>query len=641
MSHALATAADADPVAWVRDLRVHFTNGRRHVAALRGVSLELRRGEVVGLVGESGSGKSVLGLSLLGLLPESAAVAGDVVVDGVDMRRDTTHRREARRKSIAAVFQDPMTSLDATMRIGRQVRAAVDTDDAVSQALQAVAIHDVEHRALAFPHQLSGGLRQRVVIAMAASRSPKVLVADEPTTALDVTVQAQILLLLDSLRRDHGCGLLLITHDLGVAAEIADRLVVMYRGTIVEQGPTADVLARPAHPYTQHLVANRLLIGRALAPQVTSDDPSPGTAVDEIDGSCVFIGRCAHRVDACAVAPAPTIDGQRLVACHRHPIGHRQPPVVDEGSPVRVRSGSSRVAATLDDIRVTFASGRGRRRRTIDAIRGVSLELRRGECLALVGESGSGKTTALRAVAGLLPAGVMAGRITVPEGRPQVVFQDAGSSLTPWMTVGQLLHDRLVGAGVHRDRHDALIAAALKETGLPDNVLSARPRELSGGQRQRAALARAVIVPPPLLLCDEPTSALDASLVTNVLALLDRIRCDLDIATMIVTHDLGVASALADEVAVMYLGRIVERGRTEDVLGAPQHPYTQSLLASLPGTGLPLRPPSGEPPSAVSDIVGCAYRNRCPHAIAACASRVAHLVDLDGHLADCELVGAG
>ncbi|WP_327140589.1 ABC transporter ATP-binding protein [Nocardia sp. NBC_01327] len=657
MGTALMDTALSD-VAAVEDLRVTFRRSGRDLHALRGVSLTVRRGEILGLVGESGSGKSVLGFSLLGLLPAGARTDGAVTVAGTDMIGGNAKTlARVRRLDLGAVFQDPMTSLNPTMRIGKQVIEAAGTAEEAQRLLAAVGIPEPARRMRSYPHELSGGLRQRVMIAMAIAGNPELIIADEPTTALDVTVQAQVLALLKTIRDELGCGILMITHDLGVAAQISDRLAVLYAGRIAEIGPTAEVLATPAHPYTRGLLRSRLTLQTRpdqRLPSLPGEVPSPANPLS----GCAFAPRCAHTTPDCATAPPDpvAIAPDRVSACILPPISTADPvPVsVDTQGPSLIQEAIDRAPAqnqdagmtgqanvlpgnagdtaetpigtaaetdavvTLRGITKTFAVGGIRQRAVLHALRRVSLTVGRGESVALVGESGCGKSTLLRVIAGLEQPTAGALALTGAQ-RPQMVFQDAGASLTPWMSVGELISERLLRSGLSRSERAAEVEEALRRVGLMPEIAKARAGQLSGGQRQRVSLARATVVPPSLLLCDEPTSALDVSLAAAVINLIGDLRRSLNMSVVFVTHDLAVARVVADRIAVMYLGRIVEIGTAEQVLGNPVHPYTRALIASIPDPAHEPAAPVGEPASPLAPPSGCSFHPRCPLAIPACA----------------------
>ena len=626
MTTTLGSTTTTTAVARTSDLGVTFRRGGRDIHALRGVSLDIRPAEILGLVGESGSGKSVLGLALLGLLPGHPRVSGTVTVREADMvGGSSSSHRSVRRLDLGAVFQDPMTSLNPTMRVGRQVIEAAGSAAEAERLLTAVGVPDPRRRMGSYPHELSGGLRQRVMIAIAVSGNPSLVVADEPTTALDVTVQAQVLALLRSLRDEIGCSVLLITHDLGVAAQIADRVAVMYAGRLAEVGPTAELLGHASHPYTLGLMRSRLSLSvdksrplLALAGEVPNPaDPLPG---------CAFAPRCAVAEPACTTT-TPVRDevaADHTRACLRDPSEVRAalgtaPAARTDAHAGRAQSEGAVVPLVrVHEVTRTFVTGGWRRRGGLQALRKVSLDIAPGEAVALVGESGSGKSTLLRVIAGLETCDGGELELNSPT-RPQMVFQDAGASLTPWMSVGELVGERLLGQGLSRAEREGKVRAALAQVGLPQEAARARASQLSGGQRQRVALARATVIPPSLLLCDEPTSALDVSLAAAVINLIGDLRRRLDMSVLFVTHDLSVARVVADRIAVMYLGRIVEIGDADDVTANPSHPYTRSLVASIPDVGK--NPPAlkGEPASPLHPPQGCAFHPRCPVAVDACS----------------------
>ena len=621
----------ADPVATVGNLRVTFRRNGHDVHALRGVSLSIAPGEILGLVGESGSGKSVLGFTMLGLLPSQAKIDGTVLVAGSDMvRGDVKAIRKVRALDLGAVFQDPMTSLNPTMRIGNQVAEAAGGDAEALRLLTAVGIPDVKRRMRAYPHELSGGLRQRVMIAIAIAGDPELIIADEPTTALDVTVQAQVLRLLKRLRDKIGCSIVLITHDLGVAAQISDRIAVLYAGRIAEIGPTAPVLRTPAHPYTHGLMRSRLTLETARDRRLAALSGSVPSAVSPLPG-CAFVPRCALATDDCEKSPPEpaAVAAERVSACIMpvdtvaRRLGTKSTNTAEPFAESPAGHAESAPSVVLRDVTKTFSVAKRFFSRSADnhgrlqALRGVSVTVGHGESVALVGESGSGKSTLLRVIAGLEKP--TSGSVQLGAGqRPQMVFQDAGASLTPWLSVGELIAERLRSRGLSRaGRHDAVVEV-LERVGLSPDVAKSRAGQLSGGQRQRVSLARATVVPPSVLLCDEPTSALDVSLSASVLNLIGDLRRSLDMSVVFVTHDLSVARVVADRIAVMYLGRIVEIGPAEEVIGAPAHPYTKALVDSIPDLGRESRVLAGEPASPLSPPTGCTFHPRCPIAIDTC-----------------------
>ena len=645
-------------VAQVEDLHVSFETARGTVQALRGVSLSIQEGEVIGIVGESGSGKSVLASSLLGLVSrqKGAIVSGAVRIAGVDMLDPRSREvRGVLRKRLGAVFQDPLSSLDPTMRIKRQLTERGISEARAVENLRDAGVPEPERRAQQFPHELSGGLRQRVAIAQAlgtppldADRSavhlvdkggvPQLILADEPTTALDVSVQAQVVLLFDKLRREHGCAVVFVTHDLGVAASICDRILVLYAGRVCEVGPAADVLERPTHHYTRALLASRISVDTdrsSVIKPIVGSPPNPLM----LPSGCAFAPRCPRAAADCEAAlpeltPRAPRSGAGSVAC-LHPAQPDEPIAGAEGnnngSPTRRRAApvaaparaAEQPALELRNISKTFhIKGRklGLSKLPVHAVADVSLSVPPGGAVALVGESGCGKTTTLRMACGLVKPD--AGEVLLPPGarRPQLIFQDAGSSLTPWMTVGSMLSEQLAQRDVPSSRRRESVLELLARVGLDERAADAKARDLSGGQRQRAGIARALASDPQVLICDEPVSALDASLAIRVLDLLAALRRDLGLSLLVVTHDLGVARRVADEVAVMYRGKIIEQGPTDVVFERPRHPYTEGLIAAIPTTEPGRLSPTlaGEPASPIGTVEGCAFRPRCPRAADRC-----------------------
>jgi peptide/nickel transport system ATP-binding protein len=644
-----------DPVARVKDLVVSFHRDGQLVRAVRGVDLAIGRGEILGLVGESGSGKTVLGQTLLGLIRpgRDTLVSGSVLVENLELLGlPADQRRRLLREHVGAVFQDPMTSLNPSMRIGDQVGEICGSEAESVAALEAAGLGHARTRLGSFPHQLSGGQRQRVMIAMAVARRPSIVVADEPTTALDVTIQAQVLTLIRRLRDDVGSSFLLITHDLGVAAEIADRIAVMYAGRIVEVAAARDLLESPEHPYTRGLLGSRTsLYGgpRRDLPVLAGLPPDPTRP----DAGCAFTPRCAFSSEACRAIPALGQRRDRQVACWWDEVAADSSVVGSAAASAQPElTGFSNVPTintdelpivTLSQARRDFAVHRSFRRSVpLAALRGVDLQLSSGETLAIVGESGCGKSTLLRVLAGLegLDSGTVTRRV---DARVQMVFQDAASSLTPWLSVEELITERLEKAKypTRAARLDQ-VRSLLDLVGLPSTITNARSRQLSGGQNQRVALARAVASEPMLLLADEPTSSLDVSLAATVLNLIRDLRRRLGFALVFVTHDLAIARTIAERIAVMYLGELVEVGPTADVLGAPSHPYTRALVRAQPGMGGSMsdRPiAKGEPPNPLEIPSGCPYHPRCVESLESCASEVQKLIPILGqaHAVRCVL----
>jgi oligopeptide/dipeptide ABC transporter ATP-binding protein len=642
----------------IRDLATEIRTGPTVVRPVDGVSLELASGEVVGLVGESGSGKSMTGRSVIGLLPAGGqVVSGSVTLNGRELTRlGEREMRKVRGAEVGMVFQDPMSSLNPTMTIGRQIAEAVmlhreagrraATQRAV-EVLGLVGMPRPASRLDDYPHQLSGGMRQRVVIAMALACEPKVLIADEPTTALDVTIQAQILDLLQDLRHRLNMGVLLVTHDMGVIAERVDRVAVMYAGRIVEAGPTAALFAEPRHPYTEALLASIPKLDQDKGEELQSIPGQPPDLADPPRG-CRFADRCRYATDLCrendpVLEPAEAGHAQAcffprsasnrdLIQARRrgHPAGHPAP-------------AAEFPLLQLDDLHKEFPlSGGFLRPRTgsVKAVSGVSLEVRTGETFALVGESGCGKTTLGRMMVsverptsgtitfdGVAVSSVSGSRLRRVRRDIQLVFQDSAAALDPRMTVGSSLAEPLVVQGIgDRQSRKARVQELLDQVGLPRNAAGRRPHEFSGGQRQRIGIARALALQPRLVVADEPVSALDVSIQSQVLNLMKSLQDDLGLTYVVISHDLSVVKYLADRIGVMYLGKLVEVGRADQVYASTAHPYTDLLLKAIPEPDPAEKrngardAPLGELPSAADPPSGCRFRTRCPLAQDVCAT---------------------
>jgi len=577
------------PRARIEDLSITFDSQGADLYAVRNVSLDILPNEILVIIGESGSGKSVLASALMGLITGQGQtrVNGSVEVCGVDMMSGSVSaKRRTRRHKMGVVFQDPMSSLNPTMTIGRQMLEVANSVEAVRASLQLAGIADADSRLKQYPHQLSGGLRQRVMIAMAVCRNPQLIIADEPTTALDVTVQAQVLQLIRSLRDKLGASVVLITHDFGVAAQIADRVAVMYAGRIVEVGSIGDVMSSPSHPYTEALIRSRVTLDTSRDTSVVTLPGEPPDPRVQLDG-CAFSDRCWRAIDSCGVTRP------HLGSAASHPGSAACLNQLGQGSTIVKTSETLTLAPTMvssllaiecKQVSVEFAlGGRFKNKRILQAVKSVNLSVRMGESVAIVGESGSGKSTLLRVLAGMHRE--TAGTVTRPADA-QMIFQDAGSSLTPWMTVGELVGERLLSdpesKNMNGSERRARVAETLRKVGLRSDIAGMRAYQLSGGQRQRVAIARAIIVPPQVLLCDEPTSALDPSLAAAVLNLLQELRRDLGMSIVFITHDLAAARYIADRIVVIYLGEVVESGAATEVCDAPTHPYTKALVASVP-----------------------------------------------------------
>ncbi|WP_027052866.1 ABC transporter ATP-binding protein [Mesorhizobium erdmanii] len=524
---------------------VRGEDGSREVVS--SLSLTLKRGETLCIAGESGSGKSMTALAIMQLLPQPAGRISSGQIRLGDTELTTLDERQMRRirgDRIAMIFQEPMTSLNPVLSIGRQLTESIEAHTSLSQAearqraieaLKAVRISEAESRLKQFPHELSGGMRQRVMIAMALALEPDVLIADEPTTALDVTVQGEVLELLRDLQRQHGTSVILITHDMGVVAEMADRVIIMRQGRMVEEGKTSDIFARPRADYTRELLA----------------------AVPRIGGG---VGRQKSREPTEVSKPANVADVKDL------------------------------------HVRFDLRGGvLGRVNRRVHAVEGVSFSIAPNETLALVGESGCGKSTTAKALAGLVPYGgdiVVGGRNLSGLGRDerkavrrdvQMIFQDPFASLDPRMRVGDLVAEPLVIHGIaSREERLSRVATLFERVGLSADQMELYPHEFSGGQRQRVCIARALALRPKLIIADESVSALDVSVQARVLDLLKELQREFGVAYLFISHDMAVVENISDRVAVMYLGQIVEMGTRDQVFSNPRHPYTKRLIEAVP-----------------------------------------------------------
>ena len=660
-------------------LEVQLGDTARPVRVVDGLDLGIAAGETFALLGESGCGKSMTALSLMRLLPPSGRVlAGAVRLAGEDLLRlPESQMRRRRGARLAMIFQEPQTSLNPVMRVGEQIAEAVrlhaglvgpEVTAQVVELLRSVGIPDPERRRLDYPHQLSGGMKQRIMIAMALAGDPRLLIADEPTTALDVTIQAQVLRLLKELQRERGMGVLLITHDLGVVAETADRLAVMYAGQIVETATVADFFAGPAHPYSRMLMASLPTAERRGGRLAMIPGRVP--PLDRPFSGCRFAERCQLAVDRCRdQVPVWTELGDgRGVRCHLW--GRPGQAAVDQGaetgaadSPVPSAgqagiAGGGEVLLRATGMQVHFPIQQGVLRRVVGQVRavdGVSLELRAGRTLAMVGESGCGKTTLGKGLLQLVTptagsvqylgqelTGLGQRRMRRFRKDLQIIFQDPYAAMNPRMLVGDLVGEGLQSLGIAPRRAERMrrVAELLELVGLDPAAMDRYPHEFSGGQRQRICIARALAVEPRLIVCDEPTSALDVSVQAQILNLLRDLQERFGIAYLFITHNLSVVSYLAHEVAVMYLGRVVEQGLVDEVLDDPRHPYTRALLSAVPVVDPDQRREvirlEGDMPSPSHPPAGCHFHPRCPRAEADCAATYPGAVEVSlTHQARC------
>lgn len=601
----------------VENLNVKFKAGGRTVQAASGVDLRVGRGESLALVGESGSGKTVTALSVLGLNPPEPTchIDGKIRFDGKNLLRLPQEKmRAVRGNEVAMVFQDPTSALNPLLSIGTQISDAIQAHlprksrreelrDRAVEALEMAALDHPLERLRQYPHQLSGGMRQRAAIALAIAARPRLLIADEPTTALDVTIQGEIMETLGRLRRELDMALILVTHDLGLVAEHSDRLAVMYAGRIVEEGPTQQVLSQPHMPYTRALLDATPMIGAQPKERLRAIGGAPPDLADLPHG-CVFSPRCPYSADICrTTVPELTARGpDRVAACVRTDNGLRINGVETSASveaatqPSAAPRDKAKRLAWFEDVTLHYPIRGGLLGKVtghVPAVDGVSLDLYSDSTLAVVGESGSGKTSLARTLLRLeKPTGGLVSydgidvtkargdELTRLQREVQVVFQSPYASLDPRMTVQKILAEplRVHGETADRDR----LARLLESVGLGQEALDRYPGAFSGGQRQRIAIARALTLRPRLIVCDEAVSALDVSVQAQVLNLLGDLQAEHGIAYLFITHDLGVVRSVADEIAVMRSGRVVEYGPAERVYAEPAHQYTRELLANAP-----------------------------------------------------------
>jgi len=691
------------PVLEVDGLCTEFHLRHATARAVDTVSFSVRRGECLGLVGESGCGKTTIGLSVLKLLPQVGHItSGAVRLNGRDLvGLDERQMRRVRGNEVAMIFQDPMTSLNPTWTIGRQIAEPVrihrgaTKKEALKRAVEVldlVGMPRPEERLNQYPHQLSGGLRQRVMIAMALACEPKLLIADEPTTALDVTIQAQILDLIDSLRQRLNMAVLLITHDMGVIASRTDRVMVMYAGKVVEGAGTGELFDTIRHPYSEALFESIPRLDQDRAQRLYSIPGVPPDLSTELV-ACRFAPRCRYATEVCSeqeplLSPGPGAAGQPLLwpgpgrgtgpgetrdehvfACF-HPVtsSRSERQAFHEG---RVKTGvgdrraqeplaGREVLLEVTHIEKEYAVTAGaviqRSIGTVKAVSDVSFSIRRGETFGLVGESGCGKTTIGRLVVALEPptsgairfegdeiSAMRGARLRRRRRDVQLMFQDPYSSLDPRMRVGAIVAEplRIQGLGSRRAQQER-VAEVLGEVGLSSKAADLYPHEFSGGQRQRIGLARALVLQPKLIVADEPVSALDVSIQAQILNLIRSLQERHDLTLIVISHDLAVLEYLADTIGVMYLGKLVEIGPAADVYAHAAHPYTRGLIDTIPVPDPAMAKQrreaavKGELPSSLAPPSGCRFRTRCPFAQVRCAEEEPPLrLFGNGHLAAC------
>jgi peptide/nickel transport system ATP-binding protein len=671
------------PLLEIEDLHTEIRLRTATVHALEGVSLTVEAGECVGIVGESGCGKTMTALSVMQLLPPGGHItAGRIALGGQEISALGDHAmRHVRGNEIGMIFQDPMTSLNPTMTIGDQIaetvllHRGVGRHEALARAVEVLGLVGMprpEERIRNYPHQLSAGMRQRVMIAMALACEPRLLIADEPTTALDVTIQKQILELIDGLRHRLGMAVILVTHDLGVIAGRADRAVVMYAGRVAETASTARLFSNPRHPYTEALF-------EAL-PEKAADSSArlyniPGQPPDltRPPAGCKFAARCRYARDTCGQTE-PQLRGDRWEHAYRcfFPVGRpedtappavaavaREAPAMRPARAARAQGEGPLLRAEnlVKSFAVTAGAVLQRRIGAVSAVADVSFSIGAGQTFGMVGESGCGKTTIGRLIAGLEKAnsgaivldGEDLARLRTRERRQrapkvQLMFQDSYASMDPRMRVGPILREPLAIQRIgSRRAQQRKVEAMLDQVGLPGAAAQRYPHEFSGGQRQRLGLARALILSPRLLVADEPVSALDVSIQAQILNLMQDLQRDMSLTYLFISHDLAVVRYLSDAIGVMYLGKMVEVGPADDVYYRPVHPYTKGLIDTIPvadpGLARATGPEGvrGELPSAIDPPSGCRFRTRCPLVQVICAQEEPPLrpYTAAGHLAAC------
>ena len=646
------------PLLQIKDLHTDIEIRNGVVRALSGVDLHVNPGETLGIVGESGSGKTMTALSLMGLLPQGGKVSsGSIILDGQDLTQlPLKEKRKLRGTKVGMIFQDPLTSLNPTMKIGLQVCEPLRVHEKLSkraalaravEILKRVGMPRPEVVINNYPHQLSGGMRQRVMIAMALVCKPRILIADEPTTALDVTTQMQILDLIDELRDEYKMGVILITHDLGVVAGHTDRVAVMYAGRIVETAPTKTLFTEPKHRYTSSLMA--ALPERALeAGTKLFSIPGAPPSLTNLPVGCRFAARCLWATDECRAGyPDLSGDDSHTFSCF-HPVqeGDESPAILqaklDSGKAEDAANSTPQIShEVLLDVKEASreyeSAGSGffkRDKGVVSAVDRVSITVNKGETYGLVGESGCGKSTVGRLIAGLEPPSggaieldgrdlaKLKGRDAVRIHRDvQMMFQDSYAAMDPRMRIDQILAEPMSIQKTGNARQIAeRIMEILEQVGLTEEILDRYPHEFSGGQLQRIGFARSLTLAPDLIVADEPVSALDVSVQAQVLNLMKDLQQELGLSYLFISHDLAVVQYMADRIGVMYLGRIVEEGPAHEVVKNPKHPYTKALIDSIPVPDPEFKHDesaiklTGEPPSAVNPPEGCRFRPRCPFA---------------------------
>ena len=678
-NNSVLAAKGQNPGPWlleIEDLHVHFVTSRGVVRAVEGISYRVRAGEVVALVGESGCGKSVSALTVMRLLakPAGKIVGGRILFEGRDLLKlSEDEMRQIRGRDLAMIFQEPMTSLNPVLTIGFQIMEPLlihmDMDEKAAHAraielLKLVGIPEPEHRLEQYPHQFSGGMRQRVMIAIGLACNPKLIIADEPTTALDVTIQAQILKLMKDLSRDLGIAMVIITHNLGIVARYADRVNVMYSARMAEQGTAEDTFAHPCHPYTAGLLRSVPRLDQGRGRKLETIEGLPPNLLDPPLG-CRFAPRCLARIEACDLAPPPLLEVEagHFSACLRAEemarVGAPGLGLVSaaDKAPLVKAIAYDTPLMQVRNLKTFFNIGGtgtlfGSAKRLVRAVNDVSFDIYPGETLGLVGESGCGKTTVGRTLLRLENATsgqvlfnrddvthAVGGQLQKYRRHVQIIFQDPYSSLNPRMTVGSIIAEPMLVYKLQPNRAAAKARAAelLVQVGLFPYMAERYPHELSGGQRQRVGIARALSLEPVFIVCDEPVSALDVSIQAQIINLLEELQDQFNLTYLFIAHDLAVVRHISDRVVVMYLGRIMEIAARDALYSDPQHPYTKALLDAVPIPDPRLERErkygvlGGEVPSPLNPPSGCVFHSRCPLATDECKIAVPELREVRPH----------
>lgn len=656
------TTKNTSPILEVSNLKVSFPSEAGVVEAVNGVSFTLEPGKSLGIVGESGSGKSVTSLAILGLLPDYARVEGSVKFAGKELiNLSDAEMSKHRGSDLAMIFQDPLSALTPVYTVGDQIAESLlihqnmtkkEAYDRAVELLDIVGIPNPSVRVKSFPHEFSGGMRQRVVIAQAIANNPRVLICDEPTTALDVTIQAQILDVIKRAQEETGAAVIMITHDMGVVANMADDVMVMYAGRPVEKAPIHELFHEPRMPYTIGLLSSIPRVNERKNKALTPIEGNP-PILTNLPSACAFAPRCPIAQEACRAA-VPELKPVECIldsatyheaACvYSHEIEHAcrngeplfVPPALPEDSLKEVPRDERETVIKVEGLTKTFPLMKGailkRRVGSVYAVNGLDFEVKRGECFAIVGESGCGKTTTLLEIMNLAAEStegtIVLGGTDVSTLKPrerrfarrdiQMVFQDPMGALDPRLTVREIIAEAFENTDEKIEDIDSRVRELMDLVGLDPSQIDRFPSHFSGGQRQRIGLARALATNPKLIVLDEPVSALDVSIQAGMINLLDELKLKLGISYILVAHDLSVIRHVSDRIAVMYLGSFVEMGETDEIFENPRHPYTQALLSAIP-----IPDPDeeshrkriileGDLPSPTKKEQACAFRNRCP-----------------------------